>query len=161
MKLKSRKKLLIFILLATLILIFVVFPFAISIYIYEDNFGKRFTSYEPLSYTIDDFSGLRAERFIFESDKGQELVGYKYYMDKSAAQGEDEPDETTVQFADDYPPLSARGVVVFAHGLAGAGIIRIWCARIFSRGTGMSYSRLTRREMMKVAGRRSAGSRRA
>ena len=71
----------------------------ISMSIYNDNFGKRFTTYEPWAFNMKDFDGLKREKYIFSSDKGQKLTGYKYYRD-----GEE-----------------VKGLVVIAHGFGGGG----------------------------------------
>lgn len=67
--------------------------------VYEENFGHRLTSYEPMSWSIDDFDALQRERYTFPSDKGQLLTGYRYY----------------------HEGVEARGVVVIAHGFGGGG----------------------------------------
>lgn len=67
--------------------------------VYHENFGVRFTTYDPLSWKIEDFDGLLRDRYTFESDQGQLLTGYKYYRD-----GE-----------------TIKGLVVIAHGFGGGG----------------------------------------
>lgn len=67
--------------------------------VYEENFGHRLTSYDPMSWSIDDFEALQRERYTFPSDKGQMLTGYRYY----------------------HEGVEARGVVVIAHGFGGGG----------------------------------------
>jgi hypothetical protein len=98
---KNKKKItiIISIILVALILLFVVAPFGISIGVYNSVFGERYTSYEPLTYKVSDFDGLKAERLQFTSDKDQKLVGYRYYV------------------TDDKP----KGAVIIAHGLGGGG----------------------------------------
>lgn len=76
-----------------------VLPRTLTVMIYNDNFGKRFTTYDPMTWSIDDFDGLQRERYEFPSDKGQLLTGYRYHRG-----GED-----------------AKGVVVLAHGFGGGG----------------------------------------
>ena len=53
----------------------------LAVSVYNDNFGVRFTTYEPLEWNIEDFDGLKRNKYTFESDKGQRLTGYKYYRD--------------------------------------------------------------------------------
>lgn len=70
-----------------------------SIFIYEEFFGVRYETYQPLGYRIEDFDGLSRSQYTFPSDKGQTLSGYLYHN------GEGAP----------------KGVVVFAHGFGGGG----------------------------------------
>lgn len=67
--------------------------------VYEENFGHRLTSYDPMSWSIDDFDGLQRECCTFPSGNGQLLTGYRYYREG----------------------VEARGVVVIAHGFGGGG----------------------------------------
>ena len=78
-------------------LLFGMKPLAISVY--EDNFGKRFTSYEPTTWEIEDFDGLMRDKYTFSSDQGQLLTGYKYYRNQ----------------------VETKGVMVIAHGFGGGG----------------------------------------
>ncbi len=71
----------------------------ISVSIYNDNFGKRFTIHEPWAWSIEDFDGLLRDKYAFESDKGQMLTGYKYYREGA----------------------EVKGMVVLAHGFGGGG----------------------------------------
>lgn len=87
------------IVLVALIVVLVVVPFCISIAVYESVFGKRFSTYQPLGYSVADFDGLKAQRYEFASNKQQKLVGYRY-------------------FASDETP---KGVIIFAHGFGGGG----------------------------------------
>lgn len=66
--------------------------------VYKDNFGHRFETYEPTARSVDEFEGLNAAEYTFESDKGQKLAGYKYYRE-----------------------ADPKGVVVMAHGFGGGG----------------------------------------
>ncbi len=72
-------------------------PLAMSVY--NDNFGVRFTSYEPLAWEVEDFEGLMRDKYTFASDKGQMLTGYKYYRDN----------------------VEVKGLVVLVHGFGGGG----------------------------------------
>ena len=74
-------------------------PKLIAMQVYNDNFDKRFTSYEPMTWNVDDFDGLQRERYTFPSDKGQLLTGYRYFREDT----------------------EARGLVVIAHGFGGGG----------------------------------------
>lgn len=87
------------ILLVSLISAALFLPKVLAVSVYNDNFGKRFTIYEPLAWDIEDFDGLQREKYTFPSDKGQLLTGYRYTHDGA------EP----------------RGLVVIAHGFGGGG----------------------------------------
>ncbi len=71
--------------------------FGAAAFMYEQNFGSRHTTYGPTSRSLDEFPSLNRERLTFASNKGQVLVGYKFYHDNTAP----------------------KGVVVIAHGLGG------------------------------------------
>jgi hypothetical protein len=98
---KSKKKITIIvsIILVVLILLFIVAPLGVSIGVYNSVFGERYTTYEPLAFKVSDFDGLKADRLQFTSNKGQKLIGYRYYV------------------TDD----KLKGVVIIAHGLGGGG----------------------------------------
>ena len=85
------------ILLALLILAALILPKPIAMSVYNDNFGKRFTTGEVYTFRVEDFDGLSREKYTFTSDKGQKLTGYKYYRSSE----------------------SPKGMVVIAHGLGG------------------------------------------
>lgn len=86
--------------LLVLLLIAALFvPKMIAMHVYNENFNKRFTSYEPMTWNVDDFDGLLGERCTFPSDNGQLLTGYRYY----------------------HEDVEPRGVVVIAHGFGGGG----------------------------------------
>lgn len=99
---KKKTKKIILIILAVLAVLLVaallIVPRQLAMAVYRDNFGKRFASYEPLTWVTDDFEGLQQEKHLFPSDKGQMLTGYRY-------------------FRNDTEP---RGLIVLAHGM-GAG----------------------------------------
>lgn len=95
-KTKSKKKIIGIVLLAVLLLLIAGW-WAFSVYMYDQNFNRRFTSYEPLMLRLGDFDGLERTKYEFPSDKGQMLTGYLY-------QAGEEP----------------HGMLVIAHGL-GAG----------------------------------------
>ena len=87
------------IMLALVIAAGLILPKPLAMGVYNDNFGKRFTSDEALTWTIEDFDGLQRDRYTFASHQGQMLTGYKYYRDTTAP----------------------KGVVVLAHGFGGGG----------------------------------------
>ena len=70
----------------------------LSVYVYDDNFNKRFESYEPLMLYVDDFENLQRTEYRFPSDKGQMLTGFLY----SSGEGQ-------------------KGIIVLAHGFGGGG----------------------------------------
>ena len=74
-------------------------PGLIAGVVYDEFFGSRFTSYDPLTWDISDFDALQHERYTFPSDKGQMLTGYRYY----------------------HEGVETGGVVVIAHGFGGGG----------------------------------------
>ena len=101
-KRKKVKKVVLIVIGAILLLLVtaaLILPKPLAMSVYKDNFGKRFTTYEPLAWSIEDFDGLLRDRYTFESDKGQTLVGYKYYRENT----------------------ELKGVVVLAHGFGGGG----------------------------------------
>lgn len=85
------------ILLALLILAALILPKPIAMSVYNDNFDKRFTTYEPWAWSIEDFDGLLRDKYTFSSNEGQKLTGYKYYRENE----------------------HAKGLVIIAHGLGG------------------------------------------
>ncbi len=76
-----------------------VFSQMIAPMIYNDNFGKRFTTYEPFVCSVEEFDGLIRDKYTFESNKGQLLTGYRYYKNDT----------------------EAKALMVFAHGFGGGG----------------------------------------
>lgn len=97
MNAKKRKKLII----VVTVLLFVLFiiPISLAAVIYESNFGDRYEAYTPMARSLSEFPDLKADRYIFSSNKGQELVGYKYYKEYE----------------------THKGLVIMAHGLGGGG----------------------------------------
>lgn len=101
-KLKKPIKILLIILGIIIVLLIaaaLILPKPMAMAVYNDNFGKRFTTYEPLAWSIEDFDDLKRDKYTFESDKGQLLTGYRYYKENS----------------------EIKGVVVIAHGFGGGG----------------------------------------
>lgn len=97
MKRRSKKKI-VLTALAVLAALAIAADWILSVSVYNDNFGQRFESYEPLMLRVDDFDGLERTKYEFSSDKGQTLVGYMYQS------GEEQ-----------------HGIVVMAHGFGGGG----------------------------------------
>ena len=52
--------------------------YGVSVYCYNNVFGKRLDTYEPTALKVSDFEGLNATHYEFASDKGQMLSGYLY-----------------------------------------------------------------------------------
>ena len=96
-KKKSGKRIFAVVLFVILVLL-IAADAILSVYVYDDNFNKRFESYEPLMLYAEDFENLQREEFRFPSDKGQMLTGYLY------SSGEDQ-----------------KGILVLAHGFGGGG----------------------------------------
>ena len=97
MRAKPKRKILA-IVLSILAALAIAGDWALSVAIYNENFDRRFESYEPLMRHVDDFEGLRRTKYEFTSDKGQKLAGYLY------ASGE-----------------SPHGILILAHGFGGGG----------------------------------------
>ena len=81
-----------------LIVLLIAGIWTLSVVIYNENFNKRFETYEPLMLHPEDFDGLERTRYQFASDKGQMLTGYAY------SAGED-----------------PKGIIIIAHGFGGGG----------------------------------------
>lgn len=83
----------------------------LTVSIYNDNFNKRFESYEPLMLYTEDFQGLSRVQYRFPSDQGQMLTAYLYSANSDQ-----------------------RGIVVMAHGFGGGGHNSYMdCADFFAR----------------------------
>lgn len=101
---KRKKTLRIILLVLAILLVLVIaagliLPKPLAMAVYNDNFGKRFTSDEALTWKLEDFDGLRRDRYAFASHQGQMLTGYKYYREGT----------------------DPKGLVVLAHGFGGGG----------------------------------------
>lgn len=95
-----------------LVIVFLVLPFGVSIFLYEQFFGIRYETMDWQTYSIEDYEGLRRTKYDFISNHGQKIVGYLYYVENV-----------------DY-----RGVVVFGHGFGGGGHNSYMeCADYFAR----------------------------
>ena len=96
-KKKSKKKIF-FIILAIILVTAIATDGFLSIYIYNQNFDRRFETDESDKLSAGSFDGLSRVKYEFNSDKGQLLTGYMY-----SAGGEQ------------------KGVIVFAHGYGSGG----------------------------------------
>ena len=96
--LKVRKKTKIVLAILVPVLVAIISIFALSVYIYNANFGPRFTTDPENMFTVDEFDGLNRQQYTFQSNNGQTLVGYRYYKDNDT-----------------------KGVVILAHGFGGGG----------------------------------------
>ncbi len=82
-----------------LVLLAVVFPLGVAIYIDQSTFEMRFQSDPDGIQRVEDFDGLSRERHTFASNRGQTLVGYKYFKESGGA----------------------KGLIIMAHGFGGGG----------------------------------------
>ena len=67
--------------------------------IYQEYFGRRYETISWIERSIDEFDGLTAKRHLFNSNNGQQLVGYTYYKET----------------------VDAKGIVIISHGFGGGG----------------------------------------
>jgi hypothetical protein len=95
----NNKKVIIASIIIVLIVFLVITPLGLCYMIYQDNFGNRYETISWMARSLDEFNGLRSQRYTFESDNEQQLVGYKYYKETN----------------------NVKGVVVIAHGLGEGG----------------------------------------
>ena len=101
-KMKKELKITLIILGVLLVLIvaaLLIAPKMIVKTIYKQNFGTRFTSFEPYCRDIAEFEGLEREKHVFTSNEGQKITGYVY------TKGDTEP----------------KGLIVLAPGFGGGG----------------------------------------
>ena len=84
--------LILWLVLAVLLVGFVL-PLGLAAAGYQLLFARE-KSREPLLRTVEEFPGLKVDRFTFTSDKGQQLAGYKYSR----------------------AGLQPRGVIIFSQG---------------------------------------------
>ena len=82
----------------------------ISVSIYNDNFNRRFESYEPYTLHVEDFEGLQRTKYEFPSDQGQMLTGYVYSSGSNQ-----------------------NGILVIAHGFGAGHNSYMDCADFFAR----------------------------
>lgn len=78
---------------------FLVIMPVMTIFVYEEQFGKRFETPEWVAYSVSEFNGLQREESTFASRSGHLLAGYHYKRENQ----------------------QKKGVVVIAHGLGGGG----------------------------------------
>ena len=95
----TRKRKIIIVLSIVLIVLLFILPLALSGLIYESNFGDRYETYGPYTRSIDEFEGLNSQKYTFTSNKGQTLVGYRYYNNTE----------------------NTKGLIIISHGLGGGG----------------------------------------
>lgn len=108
----KKKRIIIFCILIVLVLLLLVAPFGLSIYLYNQYFGIRYETYEPLALKVEEFPELKRDKYEFLSNKGQKLVGYKYY----------------------YNDNNVKGIIIIAHGFGGGGHNSyIDCANYFAK----------------------------
>jgi len=93
---KKTKKRIIIAVCVFIFVLTVVFPLIVTAVIYNKNFDIRYETKSWDKWSVDDFNGLKRDGYSFKSNKGQTLIGYKYYKD-----GVDAP----------------KAVIVMAHGL--------------------------------------------
>lgn len=101
-KVKKSKKALKIVIIVLIILAVLITAglYALSVMIYNQFFGVRYETYEPMAFHVSDFEGLKCEEHFFNSDKGHKLAGYLYTSNN-----------------DTYNDK----IVVIAHGLGGGG----------------------------------------
>lgn len=62
----------------TFIVIIIGALWAFTVFMYNDTINKRFESYKPLMFKVEDFEGLNCTKYEFHSNKGQMLAGSLY-----------------------------------------------------------------------------------
>ncbi len=95
----NKKKIALIAAICIFILFFAVIMPAMTIMVYNDNFGSRFETADWMAYSVTDFDGLKVTECTFPSNDGQLLAGYQYAKDGQ----------------------QVKGVVVIAHGFGGGG----------------------------------------
>ncbi len=106
---KSKKKKIALIVLSCVLVLLIGGWWFFSVSTYNDNFNRRFESYEPYALRVEDFEGLQRMKYEFPSDRGQLLTGYMY----SAG-------------------VSPKGIIVIAHGLGAGCNSYMDCANFFA-----------------------------
>ena len=111
MKTKPNWKKILLIAISIVAALLIAGDWALTVMVYNENFNKRFESYEPLMLYVDDFEGLQRTKYEFPSNQEQTLTGYLY------------------QWGDNQ-----HGIVVMAHGFGGGGHNSYMdCANYFAR----------------------------
>lgn len=91
------KRILVIAVIVILAFVLVVLP-AASMLAYCSVFGVRYSTPGSVLHHVEDFDGLRRDRYEFASNEGQRITGYNYFRDDQ----------------------DIKGMVIFAHGI-GAG----------------------------------------
>ena len=115
-KKSAKKKIILCVVLCVLVLLTGGWGF-FSVRIYNDNFNKRFETYQPFALRVEDFEGLQRKQYRFPSDKGQMLTGYLY------SAGAD-----------------PKGILVIAHGLGAGHNSYMDCANYFAQNGYMVFA---------------------
>lgn len=108
-KRKSKKKVVLLIVICLLLLLAGGW-WDFSVSIYNDNFNRRFETFEPYKLYVEDYEGLSCSEYSFTSDKGQKLQGYWY------SAGDEQ-----------------KGIIVMAHGFGAGHNSYMECADFFAR----------------------------
>lgn len=85
-------------------ILFLAIPFGVSIGIYQNHLGGRYSVAPWLKRDIGEFNGLKAQRHTFQSADNQELVGYAYSKDHLTIEG-----------------TASKGIIVISHGYGNGG----------------------------------------
>lgn len=96
---KNKKRVLLTVVCCIAASVFLVLLPVMTLFVYRDNFGRRFETAEWMAYSVEDFDGLKVEECAFPSNDGQLLAGYRYFKDGQ----------------------QRKGVLVIAHGFGGGG----------------------------------------
>ena len=67
---KSKKKKILFIILFIAVMLIITGDWILTVMVYNENFDRRFESYEPLMLYVDDFNGLHRTKYEFSSNGG-------------------------------------------------------------------------------------------
>ncbi len=92
--------------------LFIIADTAISIYVYNQTFGKRYATSEKRFKNYQDYENLERDSYTFKSNKDQKLQGYLYFNDKVEKNG---------------------ALIVFAHGFGGGHSQYIEVINFFTR----------------------------
>ena len=85
--------------LVIFITVVLIVPSILSFGFYQSYFGKRYESNPSKMRHVEDYEGLKRDRYEITSDKGQKIVAYNYHTD-----------------TDDI-----KGIIIMAHGIGGGG----------------------------------------
>lgn len=95
---KGKRKLILWI-TVIVVVVFFILPMGISYLIYQETFNKRYTTFSHMKREIEEFEGLKLQKYFFSSNKGQKLTAYKYYKED----------------------IEYKGLIIIAHGFGGGG----------------------------------------